>query len=131
MAKYSASACSEISYTTFDAALDKITLHQAMSCYLLVLVPLLAYFLATGTDLAGALLTGRFLQPSEGLEAGFTRSAVLDNWTMDRVDTAPQASWGAARISLGDISGNVTTTAACRRQFLDLGSRTTATVQGT
>jgi len=108
----------------------EITLHQATSSYLLVLVPLLAYFLAKGTDFAGALLAGRFLQPSEGLAAVFARSATLGNWTMDQVDAEPQVSWGAARTSLVDSSSNVTTTTAGGRQFLELSNQMTATVQG-
>ena len=129
MAKYVAIADGDLSYAVYDAALDEITLHQATSSYLLVLVPLLAYFLAKGTDFAGALLAGRFLQPSEGMAAGFARSAALSNWTSDQIETAPTTGIGAAQMQVRDAAGSVTTTTHSGRQYLELGSRMTASVQ--
>ncbi len=130
MAKYSVVAGGEISYSAFDSILDEIVLHQAVSSYLLVLTPLLAYFLAKGTDFAGALIAGRFLQPSEGLAAGQSRSAALGNWSMDQISIAPDTRAGAGVFRHMDTGGNIMTTAQGGREFLELGSRMTAVAQG-
>ncbi len=130
MAKYSALAQGEIGYATFDPVLDEISLHQATASYLLVLVPLLAYYLAKGTDFAGAILASRFLQPSEGLVASQSGSVATGNWTMDQVNMAPTLRAGSPLARQVDPGGNTLVSTPSGRQFLELGSQLSAVAQG-
>ena len=130
MAKFSVLADSEISYSLYDTILDEITTSQATCSYLLTMVPLLAYFLARGTDFAGALLASRFLQPSETAAVSLGTSAVAqNNWSMDQVRLAPTATVGAPTVRQIGSEGNVIMSTASGRSFLEPGSHVAAAVR--
>ena len=83
------------SVMTIDRIVAKMETQLALSHYLLILTPMLAYALVKSGEIGGALLAGRLLQAGETAAGHAAAGAALNNWTADQVNLAPRTTVGA------------------------------------
>ncbi|MCY4325084.1 MAG: conjugal transfer protein TraG N-terminal domain-containing protein [Betaproteobacteria bacterium] len=88
---------------------SEIDVQLALSRYLLVVTPLLAYALVKSGEIGGALLAGRLLMPGEAAAGSSGGSVALNNWNADQVNLAPRTQVGSAMMQVRDPYGGVAT----------------------
>ena len=88
---------------------SEIDLQLALSRYLLVVTPLLAYALVKSGEIGGALLAGRLLMPGEQAAGASAGSVAMNNWSADQVNLAPRTQVGPAVMQVRDRHGGVAT----------------------
>ena len=86
---------------------SEIDVQLALSRYLLVVTPLLAYALVKSGEIGGALLAGRLLMPGEQAAGAAGGSVALNNWSADQVNLAPRTQVGSALMQVRDPYGGV------------------------
>ena len=98
-----------LSLKTVGPLLDTIETQLAYSQWMIVLVPMLAYFIVKGGDFVGVTLANRFLQPSESAAASAGQSAAAENWSFNQENFRPMTRVGAAQIDSTNPHGGTTT----------------------
>ena len=86
---------------------SEIDVQLALSRYLLVVTPLLAYALVKSGEIGGAMLAGRLLMPGEQAAGSSGSSLALNNWSADQVNLAPRTQVGASLMQVRDRHGGV------------------------
>lgn len=92
-----------------QALLADIDTQLALSRYMLVLVPLIAWALVRVGQFSGGLLAGRLMQPGEAAAASLSGNVASNNWTTDQVNLQPRTSVGPHVATVGDAWGGTTT----------------------
>ncbi len=88
---------------------DELAVQLALSRYLLVITPMLAYALVKSGEISGAMLAGKLMMPGEQAATAAGSSAALNNWTTDQVNLAPRTQLGAAVAQIRDPYGGMAT----------------------
>ena len=99
----------EFTLAVVEGALADLDTQLALSRYMLVLVPMLAWALVRAGEFSGAMLAGRLLQPGEQAAGAVAGNAATNNWTVDQVQMAPRTAVGPHIASVGDPWGGTTT----------------------
>ena len=81
----------------------------ALSRYMLVLAPMIAWSLVRAGEFGGAMLSARLLQPGEQAATAASSHAASNNWSMDQVQLAPRTSVGPHVATIGDEWGGTVT----------------------
>ena len=91
------------------AVLEELDTQLALSRYMLVLVPMLAWALARSGEMGATMLANRFLQPGEGAASAAASNVATNNWRMDQVQLEPRTAVGPHVGAVGDPWGGVAT----------------------
>ncbi|MBF2735053.1 MAG: conjugal transfer protein TraG N-terminal domain-containing protein, partial [Betaproteobacteria bacterium AqS2] len=91
------------------AALEDLDTQLALSRYMLVLVPMLAWALARTGEMGATMLASRFLQPGEAAASAAAANVAANNWRMDQVQLEPRTAAGPHVATVGDPWGGVAT----------------------
>ena len=89
--------------------LNELDTQLAISRYMLVLVPMIAWALVRSGEMGASLLAARLLQPGEQAAAASASQAATNNWTLDQVQMQPRTSVGPHMATIGDSWGGTVT----------------------
>ena len=89
--------------------LSELDTQLALSRYMLVLVPMIAWALVRSGEMGASLLAARLLQPGEQAAATSAAHAATNNWSLDQVQMQPRTTTGPHVAKLGDAWGATVT----------------------
>ncbi len=92
-----------------EGALAELDTQLAMSRYMLVMVPVVAWALVRAGEFSGSMLAARLMQPGEQAAGSVAGSVATNNWTMDQVQLAPRTAVGPHVATVGDPWGGTVT----------------------
>ena len=92
-----------------EGALDELDIQLALSRYMLVLVPMVAWALVRSGEFGGSMLAARLMQPGESAAGSAAASVATNNWSMDQVQLAPRTTVGPHVATIGDPWGGSVT----------------------
>lgn len=81
----------------------------ALSRYMLVLVPMIAWSLVRVGQFSGGMLAARLMQPGEQVGGSLGSNVATNNWQTDQVNMAPRTNVGPHVATVGDAWGGTTT----------------------